>query len=169
MISHLLKAPSLTALFSTDNYQNTFRNHAESTALDEYVRKTVLQSEIDAVNKELEPIKVRSKISPKFHQILVLGGFCLWLEELLPSRCGLRFWAIWRAMSENADKINFRGCPSMEISYIVPTTLLCNEKWFGVKKMDGRVYLTSELSMESLTPDGCDGRHKSSTRGLMRS
>ena len=48
------------------------------------MQKTVLECGIDAVVEKLEPGKVRSEISQNVHQILVLGGFRLWLEELPP-------------------------------------------------------------------------------------
>ena len=68
----------------------------------------MLKSGIDAVVKKLEPGQVRSKISPNFRQMLVLGGFPLWLEELPPVCCGLRFGRRRGKMQINADKMNFR-------------------------------------------------------------
>ena len=76
-----MEAPSRIVSFTHKNHEVTFQNHAQSTDLAEYVRKTVLESKIGSLDKKLQPNKVRIKKSKKFPQTMILVGFCLTAQE----------------------------------------------------------------------------------------
>ena len=67
------------------------------------------------------------------------------LYFLTPMYCSLKdnkVREIYNSNCHNHEKtkiFTFRGCPPMEIFYMIPTMLLCPKKCFSTKKSDGQV------------------------------
>jgi len=66
MNSRLLEAPSLILSSHAEIHEVTSQNRAQSTELAEYMRKTVLESEIDSLGEKLHSAKLRVKIPKIF-------------------------------------------------------------------------------------------------------
>ena len=77
MISRLREALSLIVSVYLPNIKITSQNHAQSTELAEYVRKTVRESGNDLLDKKLEPVKVKKNKSQNFRQIMFFQGLRL--------------------------------------------------------------------------------------------
>ena len=66
----------------------------------------------------------------------------LWIRAVNPPVCWWFLIDFHQFSIENREKskiFTFRGCPSMEIFYMIPIMLLCTKKWFSTKKSVGRV------------------------------
>ena len=61
----------LAGCLRTKLHKQIIKTPRQSTELDEYVRKTVLESEIDSVEEKLRPDKLKVKNSQNFRQIMI--------------------------------------------------------------------------------------------------